>query len=211
MNHFNITRFSFDYKAGDFIRDINGEYVYRPDHEKSVAEILSKSNKEELHIPSPHPVARCKGRDGRVVPGILPSEIEQTAQLKSLFLTYEEHSNIFSYLHDQHKPKRGGVKRYNLYRFGPDKYKMMEMSEGDWIYRKEHMQIIDNLYQNFDLSKMHFPSIDCYGIMTNGENSWSLDFIEREDEHLYSESEREWARYEDHQSIIVNLERNLIK
>ena len=47
--------------------------------------------------------------------------------------------------------------------------------------------------------------------MTNGENSWSLDFIEKENEHLYSESEREWARYEDHQSIIGDLEREIIR
>lgn len=211
MEYSNITRFNFDYKKGNFIKDVNGKYVYRLHHEKAVTEIISKSKKEEIHIPSPHPFALCKDRYGKVALSILPSNIEMVANLNNLFLKYEEHSNIFSYLHDQHKPKRGGVKRYNLYRFGPDKYKMMEMSEGDWIYRKEHTQIIDNLYQNFDLSKMHFPSIDCYGIMTNGENSWSLDFIEKEDEHLYSESECEWARYEDHQSIIGDLEREIIR
>jgi len=211
MNYFNITRFTFDYKTGDFVRDIRGEYVYRPDHERLITEVISQSTKENIYIPSAHPIACYKTKNGRNFVGLVPSHIEKTALLKKLFLTYEEHLFIMAYLQDQHKPKTGGIKRYNLYRFGPNNYKMMEMSEGTWIYQKNHTKIIDNLYQNFDLTKMHFPSIDCYGIVINGENSCTLNFVEKADSHLYSDSEREWAKYEDHQSIIENLERHLIK
>lgn len=203
-----IQHYRFDYKERDFIEDPRGDFVARLDHEKAVANIIAQSDKESFSIPCPHPVARCKGFDGVIRADVIYPEIEQIAKLSSLFVDADEHKKIIGYLNDQLNSGHSGITRYELFRFGPDKYRMMPYSKGEWIKYNDHKGIIDKLYQNFHLQKVHFSDILTYGIVTSGPNNWYLDQMSHED---YDESEAEFASYEDHQSTMLYLESELIR
>jgi len=208
MKELTIQHYRFDYKERDFIQDPCGDFVSRLDHEKAVAQIISKSDKESFNIPCPHPVARCKGFDGVIRADVIYPEIEQIAKLSSLFVEADEHKKIVGYLNDQLKTSHSGITRYELFRFGPDKYRMMPFSEGEWIKYNNHKDIINNIYQNFDLQNIRLSDISTYGIVTSGPNTWYLDQMSHED---YDESEAEFALYTDHESTMIYLEDKLIR
>jgi len=207
MKDSTIQHYRFDYKGRDFVQDLCGDFVSRLDHENAVAQIIAQSDKESFNIPCPHPVARCKGFDGIIRADVVYPEIEKIAKLSSLFVEAEEHDRIIGYLKDQHKQSHSGISRYELFRFGPDKYEMMHFSQGRWIKYNDHTTIINELYTNFNLESTHFSDIQTYGIVTSGPNNWFLDQLSREE---YDESEAEFALYEEHESTMRYLEDKLI-
>lgn len=206
MTQLNIQRYKFN-QAKTLVPDVLGDFVLRLHHEKHVFDTALKSELENIHIPEPLPyVINKKSENGY---SILDPKSENVARLIHLLTTYQEHSYIIEYIRTQLEQKGSSIKRYNLYRFKANDFRLMEDYKGKWIKHEDHHHIVDKLYETFDFLNVRFiPNLDTYGLVTTGDNSWYMGRLHL-DELADNESSSTWGLYEQHEGIIGTIHNNL--